>query len=917
MLVLEGEAGMGKTTLWRACVEIAESEALLVLRAEPSESESALSFSALGDLLDPVLDEALAPLPEGQRSAVMRALVLEDVTGPPPDAHAVGVALLNAVRALAQTRSVLVALDDVQWLDAASASALSYAARRLRGDRIGVLASRRATSESTLVHELRRTFDPARFHELEVGPLDRDGLHHVVRHHLDTALPAPLLGEVHAASGGNALYALEIVRMLRRSDVSVEAGQPLPVPESLHDLVHARLLALPSETRDVLLVAAALSHPTTPLVERATDADPLVALVPALEAEIVELHGDRIVFTHPLLAAGAYELAPAEQRVEVHARLADLVDDPEARGRHLAASATEPSSAVAAALVAAAEHAHSRGAPRSAALLLERAAALTPPADERRARQRVLDAVTAHHEAGDTARARALLEADIAKSAPGPERARALVLLARVRSYDDDLRGASALFEQAAAEAEPGSIVKASAREGRSATLFRLRESLAEAIELSSLAAEAAGVLEVPSLLGEALATKAVSEAALARPETVETVKRALALQSACADRPILRQPRFAAAVVQFWHGDLEGASSAYRDMAARATELGDESSMPYVRVMLAQIECARSAFEAAVEEARAGIAVAEQAGQQTLLAYVLAVRAVAEAHLGRSGEAADGGSHALELSSETGGVPPWIFASWALAHLALVRGDADGALQRLEPVAEHHRREAIEEPGALPFLPDYIEALIESARTADAERALARFQEAAVTLGRPRAVAASQRCRGLLVAASEGIEAGLVELTSAVELAGHGDMPFEHARALLGLGIAQRRAKQRSTARETLEEAAARFGELSAALWAERARGELKRISGRAATPGALTPAEQRVAALVAEGKTNKEVAAALFLSDRTVEGHLARIFGKLGIRHRAEVARALQSRGIAPPNTGDTPVSAESSAS
>ncbi|HET8969293.1 MAG TPA: LuxR C-terminal-related transcriptional regulator, partial [Gaiellaceae bacterium] len=522
-----------------------------------------------------------------------------------------------------------------------------------------------------------------------------------------------------------------------------------------------------------------------------------------------------------------------------------------------------------------------------------------------------------HHEAGDTARARALLEADIAKTAPGPERARALVLLARVRSYDDDLRGASALFEQAAAEAEPGSIVKASAREGRSATLFRLRESLAEAIELSSLAAEAATVLDVPSLLGEALATKAVSEAALARPEAVETVKRALALQSACADRPILRQPRFAAAVVQFWHDDLEGASNAYREMAASATELGDESSMPYVRVMLAQIDCARSAFEAAVEQARAGISVAEQAGQQTLLAYVLAVRAVAEAHLGRSGEATDGGSRALELSSETGGVPPWIFASWALGHLALARGDADGALQSLEPVAVHHRREAIEEPGALPFLPDYIEALIESARTDDAESALERFQGAAETLGRPRAVAASHRCRGLLVATSEGVDAGLVELASAVELAAQGDMPFEHARALLGLGIAQRRAKQRSTARETLEEAAARFEELGAVLWAERARGELKRISGRAATPGALTPAEQRVAVLVAEGKTNKEVAAALFLSDRTVEGHLARIFGKLGIRHRTEVARALQTRGIASPNTGDTPVSAESSAS
>jgi DNA-binding NarL/FixJ family response regulator len=132
-------------------------------------------------------------------------------------------------------------------------------------------------------------------------------------------------------------------------------------------------------------------------------------------------------------------------------------------------------------------------------------------------------------------------------------------------------------------------------------------------------------------------------------------------------------------------------------------------------------------------------------------------------------------------------------------------------------------------------------------------------------------------------------------------------------------LGAIQRRMKRRREARTTLEDALAVFERIGAALWAERARAELKRISGRAATPGALTPAEERVAVLVAEGKTNREVAAALFLSDRTVEGHLAHIFGKLGIRHRTEVARALashQTQGMVPPNPGETPVSAEPSA-
>ena len=251
-LVLEGEAGMGKTTLWRAGVEAAEAAGLRVLQAEPAESETALSFSGLGDLLDRVLDEALAPLPVGQRSALARALVLEEAEGPAPDAHAAGVALLNALRALASDRQLLVAVDDVQWLDAATSAALAYAARRLRSEHIGVLIARRAGLESSLLDELRRSSRTEQYRELDVGPLDLAPLHEVVHAQLGITLPRPLLAEVHQASGGNPFYALEIVRTLTRSGVSAAAGRPLPVPDSLHDLVHGRLLALPPESLDFL-----------------------------------------------------------------------------------------------------------------------------------------------------------------------------------------------------------------------------------------------------------------------------------------------------------------------------------------------------------------------------------------------------------------------------------------------------------------------------------------------------------------------------------------------------------------------------------------------------------------------------------------------------------------------------------------
>jgi DNA-binding CsgD family transcriptional regulator len=205
------------------------------------------------------------------------------------------------------------------------------------------------------------------------------------------------------------------------------------------------------------------------------------------------------------------------------------------------------------------------------------------------------------------------------------------------------------------------------------------------------------------------------------------------------------------------------------------------------------------------------------------------------------------------------------------------------------------------------------IEALFASGELEEAAALLDGYAEAAVRLDRTRAIAVARRLRGLALAARGDLDGALTELERSVEALAADEDVFERARSSLALGATLRRAKRRREARTTLEEALGAFEASGAARWAERARAEIKRISGRAAIPGALTPAEQRVASLVAEGKTNKEVAAALFLSDRTVEGHLARIFGKLGIRHRAEVAGALQTQGIALPNTGDTPVSAE----
>ena len=333
----------------------------------PGRKRSALSFSGIGDLLDRVLDEVLAPLParRNERSrARSSSATTKAAAGSPRDRPRAP----ERVACARRRAPVVVAIDDVQWLDPASAGGLAFAGRRLRPERVGLLLSRRAGLDSILVEELRRSLPSDRVGDPRGRPTRRGALHHVVQSHLGLVLPRPVLDEVRDVSGGNPFYALEIVRTLQRSSVSVDGGQPLPIPESLHDLVHGRLAALPPQSRDFLLAAAAHAHPTIAVTEAASGIDREIGLRPALEARVVELEKSRIRFTHPLLAAGAYETADRVGGPEIHARLAELLDDPEARAWQLAASIGSPDEAVADALEEAADHARGRGALRPAAL---------------------------------------------------------------------------------------------------------------------------------------------------------------------------------------------------------------------------------------------------------------------------------------------------------------------------------------------------------------------------------------------------------------------------------------------------------------------------------------------------------------------------------------------------------------------
>ena len=372
-LLLEGDAGIGKSALWYEGLRLARERSFRLLTARAARAETQVAFATVGDLFAPVLEATLPRLVPVQRRALEVALLLRESDGRPPDARLLGLALLSVVRALAEDGPLLVALDDVQWADPSSAEVLRFVLRRLEGEPVAVLATvRERPVEAPL--ELDRAF--AAFRRLTVGPLSVGAIHRLLWGRLALNLPRPLLLRVHEIVGGNPFFALELGRGLVDGTIRAD-GTDVALPESLVALVTERLRALPARVRETLVAVAALAAPSVVLLE---------ALGPAVVDDIelaqkrgvLELDGDRIRFTHPLLAPACYTAMPLHRRRRLHRRLAELDVDPEERARHLALAASGPDEEIAAALETAATQARARGAAQAAAELAQRAVALTP-----------------------------------------------------------------------------------------------------------------------------------------------------------------------------------------------------------------------------------------------------------------------------------------------------------------------------------------------------------------------------------------------------------------------------------------------------------------------------------------------------------------------------------------------------------
>jgi DNA-binding CsgD family transcriptional regulator len=825
------------------------------------------------------------------------ALLRADAGSSPLQQRAVSAAALHVLVALAAP--VLIAIDDLQWLDPPSANVLRFALRRVAPASLGVLiASRSSVAEDDRL-ALADALPPMDIARLTVGPLELSALDRLLRSRLRTAFLGPTLRQIHETSGGNPFFAIEIGRALLDPEAKAVPGQLFPVPSTLPELLAARLAPISPPTRRALLAASALARPTVDLVLAATAPDGVTraALDHAVAADIVTVHAGAVRFTHPLLSSAVYAESSAEERRRLHRRMADLVPDPEEQARHLGLSTDGPDDDIADRLEHAARRAASRGAPDASAALLEQALALTPTESSDDELRRKLDAADKHIASGAMTRARELLEQVSSTASAGPTRARALHRRARVSTLASDFLTVPELLQEALVEVGDDLPLRAAIERD-------LVWSLAQVGAVKQLLPHARAALEAAEASGDAaLVAEALSHLCMAQCFAGDEVDRDLLDRAMClddqvgapppSDHPAIASGRLTLALTLKWTDNFDGARDLLQTLHTEHLEHGDEAALTPVLFHLGELECWAGDWPTAARIAKECHDLAVRSDQAVAELRALALDTMVACFRGTS-DAVATSTEILALAEAAGDWPTIIRILKSLGVHELSIGDTQAAVDHLL------RGIAVEKSSGydhrtVRIVPDAVEALIAAERWQEAVPLVTALEGRGARSGRPWAVATGARCRGLLNAATGDLARAEASFEKAMREHDRLPRPFERTRTLLCLGIVQRRTRQQRAARTSLDEARQCFEALGAARWADRAAEELERIGGRRSSPLALTPTEAQVAKLVADRRTNNEVAAALFISTKTVEANLTRIYRKLGVSSRRDLAQHL----------------------
>ncbi|WP_327667475.1 MULTISPECIES: helix-turn-helix transcriptional regulator [unclassified Streptomyces] len=895
-VLLHGPAGIGKSTALRALASEYGTAAHTVLRCSATESESHLPFLALADLLGLVVDEVSDKLPAAQRTALESALTGRGESTLQRDGLALRLAVLSALRALAAEAPVLVVADDLQWLDPASAELLGFAARRLGDTRVQLLCAVRTEGQE---YDRHLSASPPDTLAVRLGALSRAQVSTLLDHRGYTGLPRSTVREIHRTSGGNPLFALELGRALAENPTPPRPGEPLPVPTSLRALVLNRLGMLSDEARRTLLVASAGARPTLALLRAAgrDNAEAETAQAAELGLLATEPEGPAVRFAHPLISAALYAEAPAQERRAAHAALSTAASDPIERARHLALATTGTDPEAAARLAEAAALARDRGAPSVAASLGLLAARHTPadgePGPDERRLQAAEDAITA----GEVDLARDIAREVLTRATTPADRVRAWMVV--IEAAGQALGDVDTVYPQALADAGDDPRLLALVHYQLAWRSLVVDGDFAEGRQEAAHAAELAarGGDRRTELLS--LAFQAQTETLMGHPDAPATIKRALKEPQ---DPQVACHHNGPGATRYRWlimSDQLPEARSTVNALLREVRRRGMvESEVHFVR-LLAETELRSGHCGRALDLARESMRLARDSGIGEMPSAVLA--SIAEASGGDVERALTLGREAVELAEQAGDQMYTSRGLTALGHAQLVAGDAEGAVHSLRRVRELEHGLGITDPARGRWHGDLAEALVRIGALDEARQLLDVAREQALRLDRESVLAVLDRAEALMRAARGEHEAALAQLTSVQDRLAKLGYALEEARAAFAL--ASLRTGRAGPA--SYDEAARLFRRCRALPWVRQVEAaavarRVEPISPPAASEGleGLAAMERQVAALVMEGATNREIAARLFISVKTVEATLTRVYRKLGIRSRVDIVRLAAQR-------------------
>jgi DNA-binding CsgD family transcriptional regulator len=885
IVVLEGAPGVGKTSVFDSLVRRLEVDRVVPC-ACAVEAEAELSYAAFADLANPLYDLAASSLPDAQRTALDAAL-LRGSGGQAIELRAVATAFLTLLREVASCRSVTLAVDDVQWLDAASAAAIGYALRRLDDERCSVLVSVRSGHPAHLIDRLH-----------EASPVETVSLSGLTVQHtrallaqtLDAPISAITATRIHALSEGNPLLSLELARA---QNGDRDPAAMLALPKRLEELHAARISALPARVRRLALHVAAHGRPTAASLERALLSPTTSIDLAAASTAGVLVADAEVRFTHPLLGAAAYGIATDAEQRRAHRAWAAVVNGAEERARHLAKSSARSNEQAAAACERGAIEARSRGSAVAAAELAALSRGLTPAnrrADRARRGRLAVELVFA---AGDLPEARRLIDQLLGETAEPSERSRLSTLEGRILIFERDRDERVAGLVEALASAGDDARAAADAHiqlaelnmSGPGANVLHGRMAVRLLEDLPG--EERMLVRAILALVQARRVHEAVIDLGLLdRAQSLErrfgrsTVYEGVDLLRACAEVDM---------------GRYDEALGRFHALVTDCEERGEVVVLPELQVHLAATYWYAGRLTEAQFHAERCCRLGDELGEP----YTAGLGRLAMLCIHATRDANDPDLAELEDMAALFGSRP---GSWAaapahtvLGHVAVVRERWDEAVSHLDIAADACERHGINN-WSFQFEGDHVEALLAAGRREDAWRRMERLTMQAT---RPHAVwpaMAGLRCRALLLAAEGRTIEARAEVREARAVAERLS-PLEVGRCLLVEGAVERRAKQKRAARETFAAARDVFEEIGASAWGKRAAREATRVGGRAPAQDDLTTTERRVVDLAVDGLRNREIAAAMFISEHTVESNLTRAYRKLGVRSRTQLSRSVDA--------------------